>query len=115
MNFFMKYVLWVGAESDLLKGRVFIWAFSAIATSKEFFEFIDDPNSKRVGPFLWLSSYTIFIEYSIWFKFSRGLFDDAVFPWYVKIIFVVYGSLVLMGAIYAYLNGQKSKKQSNKQ
>lgn len=104
MNFFLKYVLWVGAESDLLKLRVGIWAFSAIITSKEYYEYLDDPNYTRVGPFFWLTLYTLFLEYSIWFKFSRGLFDDAVFPWYVKIIIVTYFSVVFLGGVYAYYN-----------
>jgi hypothetical protein len=37
MNFFMKYVLWIPADSDLLKARVFIWAFTAIVCSKEYY------------------------------------------------------------------------------
>ena len=115
LNFFLKYVLWVSHESDLLKVRVAIWGFTAIVTSKEYFEYINDPNSNRVGPFFWLSTYTLFIEYSIWFKFSRGLFD-APFPWYVKLIHVTYFSAVTFGAIYAYNNGLASEKQkqSNK-
>ena len=114
MNFFMKYVLWVGAESDLLKARVAIWGFTAIVTSKEYFEYISDPNSNRVGPFFWLSTYTLFIEYSIWFKFSRGLFD-APFPWYVKLIHVVYGTAIILGGIYAYSNGLDPPKAAEQQ
>ena len=72
LNFFLKYVLWVGAESDRLKGRVAIWAFTAIACSKEFFAFVDDPNNHRVGPFFWLACYTLAIEYSVLFKFAAG-------------------------------------------
>ena len=108
MNFFMKYVLWIPADSDILKLRVAIWAFSAVITSKEYFEYIDDPNCKRVGPFIWLSTFTIAIEYGVWFKFSRGLFD-APFPWYVKLIFITYGSLVLLGALYAAKNGYEQQ------
>jgi hypothetical protein len=108
MNFFLKFVLWIGAESDLLKARVAIWGFSAIITSKEYFEYLDDPNCKRVGPFFWLSCYTLFIEYSIWFKFSRGLFD-APFPWYVQVIFIVYFGTVILGGVYSYMNEQKNQ------
>mmetsp|Transcript_13197 Transcript_13197/g.22381 ORF Transcript_13197/g.22381 Transcript_13197/m.22381 type:complete len:336 (-) Transcript_13197:248-1255(-) len=104
MNFFLKYVLWVGAESDLLKARVLIWALAAIVTSKEFYEYIDDPNCRRVGPFYWLSTFTILVEYSIVIKFSRGLFT-APFPWYVKVIVVSYSAVFLAGAVYSYLNG----------
>ena len=111
MNFFLKYVLWISAESDLCKARMAIWAFSAVVNAKEFYIFCDDPNCKRVGPFFWLSTYTPLIEYSIWFKFSRGLFDEP-FPLYVKLINIVYFSLVIAGGVYAYINGlQLSKKK----
>lgn len=108
MGFLLKYVLWVAAESDMLKARLFIWAFSAIAASKEYYIFCDDPNCKRVGPFLWICTYTLMIEYSAWFKFSRGVFDVPT-PWYVKVIIVVYTSLVIIGGVYAYNNGRKLK------
>lgn len=103
MNFFMKYVLWVSADSDLLKCRVAIWGFAGVPTSKEFFEYMDDPNCKRVGPFVWLSTYTILIEYGIWFKFSKGL-TDTPFPWYVYVIFTIYSLMLITGAIFAYSN-----------
>ena len=113
MNFFMKYVLWIPADSDILKARVAIWAFSAVITSKEYFEYIDDPNCKRVGPFIWLSTFTIAVEYGVWFKFSKGIVD-APFPWYVKLIFVLYGSFIILGAIYAAKNGYNKKEGDNK-
>jgi phosphatidylserine synthase 2 len=114
MNFFMKYVLWVPAESDILKARVAIWAFTAIITSKEFFEYVDDPNCKRVGPFFWLSTYTIGIEYMVWFKFSRGYIVMIPFPTGVKIIHAIYIVLILAGAVYSYQNGQKEDTSNNK-
>jgi len=104
MNFLLKYVLWVSAESDLCKARVAIWAFSAIMTTKEFYVFMDDPNCTRIGPFLWLSIYTLAIEYSVWFKFSRGLFD-APFPMYVIVIDTIYFSVVILGGFFAFYNG----------
>ena len=105
LNFFLKFVLYIPAESDILKARVAIWAFTAIATSKEYYIFIDDPNCKRVGPFFWLSVYTIGIEYSIWIKYMLSEFD-APFPWYVKVINFLYFSLFIIGGIYSYYNGK---------
>lgn len=120
LNFFMKYVLWVPAESDILKARVAIWAFTAIITSKEFYEYVDDPNCKRVGPFFWLSCYTIAIEYLVWFKHSRDFIQFIPFPFGVKIIHAVYLVAIILGAYYSYQNGlkeceresQKSKKRA---
>lgn len=104
LNFLLKFLLWVSAESDLCKARVAIWAFTAISTTKEFYTFMDDPNCKRVGPFLWLSLYTLMIEYSIWFKFARGQFT-APFPWYVIVIDSTYLLVFLLGAIFSFGNG----------
>lgn len=113
MNFFMKFVLWVPAESDILKCRVALWGFTAIAASKEFFEFIDDPNCKRVGPFMWLTIYTVLIELCIWSKFSRGMFDKP-FPTGVIILDTVYFSLIFLGGVYATYNGMTKKIESEK-
>jgi len=104
MNFFLKFCLWIEAESDLLLGRVLIWGFAAIATSREFYEFIDDPNCKRVGAFFWTSCFTLSIEYSCVYKFSQGLFTEP-FPWYVILIDSLYFSVIIIGGVYAYLNG----------
>jgi len=68
-NFFMKYVLWVPAEHDLLKFRVALWGLVAIATSKEWYEFVINPLCRRLGPFCWLSFYTLTIEVLISVKF----------------------------------------------
>ena len=108
----MKYTLWVTAESDILKARVAIWAFSAIVTSKEYFEYIEDPNCKRVGPFFWLSTYTVLIEYGIWLKHGSDVFAMD-FPWYVYVIFVVYTSIFFIGAIYSYNKGGFDHESSN--
>ena len=43
LNFLLKYVLWIEAESDICKARVAIWAFSAIATTKEFYLWMESP------------------------------------------------------------------------
>ena len=109
MNFFLKIVLWVPPESDLLKARVCIWAFTAIVCSKEYFIFIDDPNCKKVGPTFWLSVYTILIEYSIWIKYAMTEFTGVPFPGYVKAINAIYFSIFIFGGIYSYLNALRTK------
>jgi phosphatidylserine synthase 2 len=103
LNFFLRFCLWVPAESDVLKARVCIWAFTAIVATKEFYIYIDDPNCIEAGPFLWLGVYTICIEYSIWFKhiYHEGYVD---FPLGVKLIVSIYILIVIIGAAYSYSN-----------
>jgi len=38
-NFFLKFILWIPPENKLLQVRIALWAFSAIAATKEFYEF----------------------------------------------------------------------------
>jgi len=42
-NFFYKFLVWVPADHTLLKVRIFIWGFCAIATSKEWYEYVSNP------------------------------------------------------------------------
>jgi phosphatidylserine synthase 2 len=39
-NFFLKFILWVPPDHKVLSVRLAIWAFSAIAATKEYYEFI---------------------------------------------------------------------------
>ena len=110
LNFLLKYVLWIEAESDLCKARVAIWAFSAIAITKEFYRWTENPDSGP-GPFTNLAIFTLTIEYSIWFKYY--LTDETLLsiaaPLHSKIIIGSYISVVLIGFIVASYG--KSKKE----
>lgn len=70
MNFFLKYILWIPANHNILMFRLFIWGFTCIAASKEYYEFISNKHCKRVGPFVWLLSFCMGVEFSIAFKFG---------------------------------------------
>ena len=69
-NFFLKYLLWVPAEHDICLIRVLMWGFCAIATTKEWYEYITNPNMRRIGPFSWMSIYASSIETLAVIKFS---------------------------------------------
>ena len=102
-NFFLKYIIWVPPEHTILKVRLAIWAISAIASTKEFYEFITNRYCKRIGPFMWLTCFTLLIEFSIMIKFGRVIFHEP-FPWYVKLIWGLLGQCMILGGIYAYRN-----------
>ena len=56
-NFFYKFILWVPHDHLLLKFRIFLWGFAAMATSKEWYEYVNNRNCHRLGPFAWLTFY----------------------------------------------------------
>ena len=71
-NFFLKFVLWVPPEHKLLMFRVGLWGFCSLATSKEWFEYSQNDYCHRLGPFAWMTMFTIGIETMIVLKMSEG-------------------------------------------
>lgn len=41
-NFFYKFVIWVPPDHTLLKIRIFLWGFCAVATGKEWYEYVSN-------------------------------------------------------------------------
>jgi phosphatidylserine synthase 2 len=82
-HFFIKFVIWLPANHDLLLVRILIWAFLAIISAREYYEYITNPTCKRLGFNVWLAHLVLFIEWNITLKYSTGMFT-AAFPWYVK-------------------------------
>ena len=106
-NFFMKFVLWVPAEHDILKYRVALWGLAALAASKEWYEFSSNDFCHRLGPFAWLAFYTSAIEVLITVKNSYDMFDEP-FPWYVKII---WSCLISCRCCLMYIAWRNSEQQ----
>ena len=86
-NFFLKFVLWVPAEHDMLKYRVALWGLAALASSKEWYEFCSNEYCHRLGPFAWLAFYTAGMEVMVVVRNSWDMFKED-FPWYVKLIWL---------------------------
>jgi len=108
-NFFYKYVIWLPADHMLLKIRIFLWGFCAVATGKEWYEYVSNPNSNRLGPFAWLTFYVSLVELSGVVKF-RGTSFDAPLPMWVYCMWSVIAALWLLGFYIAFRNGSKQQK-----
>ena len=111
-NFFLKFVLWVPPDHDLLIVRVSMWGLCSLATAKEWFEYISNEYCHRLGPFAWLTMYTCGVETLTVIKCSQGQFTEP-FPWYVKIMWVciVFGFLWLSSIAYRNQQREAQKKQ----
>ena len=111
-NFFLKATLWVAPEHDLLKYRVLLWGLSAIAISKEWYEYVSNDYCHRLGPFAWVAFYTVSVEMLTVMKASEGKFT-APFPTFVKIMwtFIAIGYALLC---YIALQNQWKENQAKK-
>ena len=100
-NFFYKFLVWVPPDHDLLKVRIFLWGFAAIATSKEWYEYVSNDHCHRLGPYAWLTFYVSLIELSSVIKFQTNEFVEP-FPVWVKTGWAVIGAVYFAGLYVAY-------------
>jgi len=105
-NFFMKFVLWVPAEHDLLKYRVVLLGICSLATSKEWYEYISNEYCHRLGPFAWLSFYSSAVELLCVIKCSEGKFT-APFPLFVMVIWACLALAFIWLFAIAYANTRR--------
>mmetsp|Transcript_45369 Transcript_45369/g.52456 ORF Transcript_45369/g.52456 Transcript_45369/m.52456 type:complete len:447 (+) Transcript_45369:28-1368(+) len=99
-HFFNKYVLWIPATHYILAYRIFLWGFLSMIASREYYAYITDPRCNRMGPFLWLGHFIIFMEVLLFFKFSNAQMFTAPFPLWIiiswAIIFTIIGSITVV-------------------
>jgi phosphatidylserine synthase 2 len=110
-NFFYKYLAEIPASHRIVGFRIFLWGFVSIPTSKEWYEYITNQNSNRLGPFAWLTFYVSAIELSSIYKFRGeefvGRFPDWIYAMW-GVIFVIF----IIGFLKAFQNG-RTQKTSN--
>lgn len=109
-NFFLKFIVWVPPDHSLLKYRLCIWAFSAIASTKELYEYMSNKYCYRIGPFIWLATFTLLMEFSIIVKNGMVMFNEP-FPESVKVIWTCIFLILCSGFIYAWINEKKAEKE----
>lgn len=100
-NFFLKYLAWIPADHDLVKVRTILWGFFALATSKEWYEYVSNPNCHRLGPFAWMTFYVSAIELSSVYKFRGNEFVNP-FPWWIYTMWAFIGSVFAIGLVKSY-------------
>jgi phosphatidylserine synthase 2 len=117
-HFFIKYILWLPQNHDLLFVRINIWAFLAMISTREYYEYLSESNHKRMSHFLWISHIILLSEWMVTYKFSVGVFT-APFPNYViyswMMIFTVLAGIIsslIVKDIKAYFSNDK-KEQLN--
>ena len=86
-----------------------MWGFAALATAKEWHEYISNPNHNKLGAFAWMTFYTCGIEVLMVIKAGQHekLFDFSVFPWFVYLIWACFATAIFGGLYFSYANEQK--------
>ena len=110
-NFFMKRILNIAPEHDILKWRLLIWCPLALAGSEEYFEYLTNKYSKRVRPHMWLILLLLNLEVGFVIKHSN-VFTGNPFPNHVKILWgSILASIVFISIWILYKNkGRKDEE-----
>ena len=111
-NFFLKYLAWIPADHKIVISRAILWGLVATVTSKEWYEYVSNPNCNRLGAFVWLSFYVAAIEVSAVYKFRGSEFINP-FPWWIHAIWALLAVLYSTAFVTAFMNGWKSGQKYN--
>lgn len=111
-NFFMKAILHVPANHDLLKYRLMLWCPLAIAGSEEYFEYLTNKYSVRVRPFMWLIFLNLSLEIGIIIRHSY-VYTGEPFPLFVKVMWSIIG-LTIVGITIFIIVTKKRKPKGKK-
>lgn len=85
--FYLKYLLWIPISSRLNLWRLLYFFFICLPGIRESYQYISDPDCKRLGTFAWIAMANIITETIIVLKFSPGEFTTP-FPGIVKVAWV---------------------------
>jgi phosphatidylserine synthase 2 len=92
--FFLKYILWVPPRNPLNTYRLIMWFFVGMPAIREYYQFVSDPECKRLGANTWIAAGIVALEVLLCFKYSDGLFTAPTpnhiwVPWLISAVFFV--------------------------
>ncbi len=112
--FFLKHIFGVPTTSLLNSYRLALWALFATPSFRQIYNYVSDPNCKRLGVQAWVGLSILLAELLLVVKFGRGIFDEnllnSILPkWFVFIVFFCSSSLFISKRLYLWWNRKSSK------
>jgi phosphatidylserine synthase 2 len=109
--FFLKYLLWIPPRNPLNTYRLILWFFVGMPAIREYYQFVSDPECKRLGANTWIAAGIIALEVLLCIKFSTGEFHQP-FPNHIWVPWLVFGILFSLWFI-GFFMVPKEKRQKN--
>lgn len=79
--FYLKFLLWIPPSHWIFFIRIFFWAFFAIASTREYYEYVSSGFKIRLGAHCWMAHLLVSTEWFIVLKHSEGLFSIETPLW----------------------------------
>ena len=99
--FYLKSLLWIPVPNYLNSLRLFYYFMICLPAVREAYQFMIDPNCKRLGMYAWMATINILTELLIILKFSKGEFKNP-FPLEVEIFWGIFMSILIAYPIYQF-------------
>eukprot|EP01012_Entosiphon_sulcatum_P050279 TRINITY_DN6906_c0_g1_i1.p1 TRINITY_DN6906_c0_g1~~TRINITY_DN6906_c0_g1_i1.p1 ORF type:complete len:498 (-),score=110.01 TRINITY_DN6906_c0_g1_i1:6-1445(-) len=101
--FFLKFILWLPPTHPLNPARLFLWFFLGTVGIREWYQFMTDPNCKRLGTTAWVLLMVTTVELLIIFKFSSEAQLFAQSPPMPIEIFYPWVAFFVLGLVWIVL------------
>lgn len=79
--FMLKNVLWIPPSHPFNSYRLLLWFVMSVPGLREYYQYVTDPATKRMGQGVWLGLGVMLAELFVCVKFGPELYSD--FPWQV--------------------------------
>jgi len=109
-NFFMKTVLQVPQNHELLKFRLLIWCPLVLAASEELYEYLTNRYSKRVRAHMWVTLALIAAETGISVR-NYEVYANKPFPLFVKVMWSIIGGIILLIIFWIIIRKKDEKEE----
>jgi len=100
-QFFLKFVLWIPPSNKLTIGRLLIWWGIGLPGAREFYQWVTDPNCKKLGSMAWMCCACLCSEILIEVKYGKGMFPNP-HPPHIIGFWVVLSAIAITWGIYSY-------------
>ena len=111
--FYLKFLLWIPVHNYLNVLRLFYYFLICLPAVREAYQFMVDPNCKRLGMYAWMATINILTELLIILKFSKSEFPNP-FPNEVITFWIIFGSILIIYPIYKFALGGENDAESLK-
>ncbi|ORZ03368.1 phosphatidyl serine synthase-domain-containing protein [Syncephalastrum racemosum] len=94
--FYLKYLLWVPPEHPLNTYRLILMFLCALPAARDVYQYLADPENKRLGAHAWLLICNIMTESLICLRFAEGEFPVPA-PMFVKVAWSIALFIIFIG------------------
>ena len=100
--FYLKYLLWIPPRNPLNTYRLILFFFAGCPAIREVYQYVSDPECRKLGPHAWICIANILTELLVCYKFGQNEFHEP-FPQRVVAFWILFAVLLAAFVIWQFL------------